>query len=217
MALTALHDFRIDLHAIAFQEVGRVSEDDPHLPIHVSECEGYVVLTAKPSAYFRHLALGLDIDCFADWCSGQVGHSLFSCAVQIPPFQKGVCLVTAHLPHQGRPLDDFLAALSSLEACLTPMVRKHHPIVVLGDLNVDLCQGSGARLTALLASFHKLGLLHFSKDAAPTWGTHRLDHLVCNSLVVDTCRVFPCQTACVVEVRPDLKQALSVDHCCMSC
>lgn len=173
------------------------------------------MLIAKPSACFRHLALVLDSDCLADWCSGQVGHSHFSCAVQIPPFQKGVCLVTAHLPHQGRPLDDFLAALSSLEACLIPMVRKNHPIILLGDLNVDLCQGSGARLTALLACFHKLGLLHFSKDSAPTWGTHRLDHLVCNSLVIDTCQVFPCQPACpwaAVEVRPDLKHALSVDH-----
>lgn len=110
-AITVLQDFSLDLHALALQEVGQVEHDDGQpTSIHVSELDGYVVLVAKPSGCFRHVALCLDADCLSDWCSGRVGRSHFSCTVPIPPFEKGVCLVSAHLPHQGRPLDDFLAA-----------------------------------------------------------------------------------------------------------
>ena len=218
LAVTALHDFQLDLHVVAFQEVGgAIARDESTTDgITMLELDGLAVLVAKPDGCFRPVALGLDADCFDAWGNGHVGHSHLCCTVRIPSFTQPTCIACVHLPHHGRPVDDFLAALASLELCLRPSARKGHPILVLGDLNVDLCRGSGTRFTALHACLHGLGLVHFSSDLAPTWGTHRLDHVVCNRAVVERCAAFPLQEACqwaAVAIRSDLRDALSADHC----
>lgn len=215
LAVSALHDFGVDLHLVAFQEVGSIRSDGHDSDVALLEIDDLILLVAKPSGCCRHVALGLDADCLADWSNACVGHSHLSCAVRVWPFEKNLCVVSVHLPHQGRPLADFHAALSSLEDCLRPFVRKSHPIVVLGDLNLDLCRGSGDRFTALHACLHHLGLVQFSSDSMPTWGARRVDHIVCNSLVLDRCLALSGHPACPwagVEVRNDLKQALGVDH-----
>ena len=218
-AVAALHDFTLDLHVVAFQEVGHVRDTSQASGITLCDFDGYTCLVAKPPGCFRHVAIGLDSDCLADWSNAHVGHSHLCCCVRTMPFVKPVCFVSIHLPHKGRPLDDFLAALSSLEACLRPFACRRYPIVVLGDLNVDLCCGAGGRLTALLACFHGLGLVHYSSDSAPTWRALRLDHIVCNAVVLQHCLALRGPAAddscpwAFVEVRSDLRHALSVDHC----
>ena len=136
LAVTALHGFQLDLQVVAFQEVGRAiaSEEITTDGLTMLELGGLALLVAKPDGCFRHAALGLDADCFAAWGNGHVGHSHLCCAVSIPPFTKPLCIACVHLPHHGRPVDDFLAALASLELCLRPIARKGHPILVLGDL-----------------------------------------------------------------------------------
>ena len=136
-ALATLSDFSVDLHVVAFQEVGGVAPDASASPVAVSEHEGYMVLTAQPAGCFRALSLAFDVDFVAHWCSVKIGHSHVLAVVDLAPFSLKVCMVTVHLPHSGRPMSDFHAALASLEACLTPFARKGHPIFLLGDLNVE--------------------------------------------------------------------------------
>ena len=162
LAISALHDFNLDLHAVAFQEVGGVRHDLSDHEISVKAIDGLALLVAKPAGCFRPVAFGLDTDCLADWCNSHaVGHSHLCCTVVVPPFAKRVCLVSVHLPHQGRSMDDFLAALSSWNCACGRFSGTSIPIIVLGDLNVALCRGPGARFTALQASFCGLGLVHF--------------------------------------------------------
>ena len=85
LAVTALHGFQLDLQVVAFQEVGRAiaSEESTTDGITMLELDGLAVLVAKPGGYFRHVALGLDADCFAAWGNGHVGHSFLCCSVTL--------------------------------------------------------------------------------------------------------------------------------------
>lgn len=80
--------------------------------------------------------------------------------VTLSPSHPKLCLVSVHWPHNGQPLDDFMAALASLDDSLQPFARKNVPICLMGDLNVDLCSEDGVRTTALQAHPCALGLDH---------------------------------------------------------
>ena len=77
------------------------------------------------------------------------------------------------LPHSGRPMDDFMAALATLETDLSPFARRGHPLILLGDFNVDLALDAGERCVALKAFLRALGLTFFSGDQCPTWRHRR--------------------------------------------
>lgn len=74
LAMSALHDFAVDLHVVGLQEVGGIREADQTPDVTVSEIDGFVFLIARPFGCFRHVAIGLDADCITEWCSCQVGH-----------------------------------------------------------------------------------------------------------------------------------------------
>eukprot|EP00438_Fugacium_kawagutii_P029956 Skav226338 [mRNA] locus=scaffold3640:56391:60839:+ [translate_table: standard] len=214
-AIDVCHDFGLDFHVLALQEVGGSNRQTPGVPFHMEECAGYMVLTACPVGCFRPLALALDSDCVSHWSSGTLGHSHALVVVSLPGFLEKVCVVCVHLPHSGRPHDDFLAALTSLEESLKPFVLRRSPICLLGDLNVDLDRDHGVRQSALLAFLQSLDLGSWSVDAFPTWKDRRLDHVVCNPWFVRRCQHFAAQHACSwasVQVRADLQAALGSDH-----
>ena len=119
------------------------------------------------------------------------------------------------LPHSGRPMDDFMAALATLETDLSPFARRGHPLILLGDFNVDLALDAGERCVALKAFLRALGLTFFSADRCPTWRHRRLDYMVCNRLVVDRCCGIGDPLVCpwaVVTVCTEAQRALGVDH-----
>ena len=218
-AIDAFCDFGLDFHVLALQEMGR--EPAPGMacdnapPISTLEHRGYVVLRACPEGCFRSIGFVLDADCVTHWCSGSIGHSHVRVSARLPGIAEPVCLVSVHLPHQGRSVDEFIAALSSLQECLKPFVDQQRPLCLLGDLNVDLSNEQGARHTALHAFLHTIGLQHYSLDSRPTWKSKRLDHIVCNTAFVRYFHVFAGQSECCwasVATRDDLRQALSVDH-----
>lgn len=112
-------------------------------------------------------------------------------------------------------MDDFMAALATLETDLSPFARRGHPLILLGDFNVDLALDAGERCVALKAFLRALGLTFFSADRCPTWRHRRLDYVVCNRLVVDRCCGIGDPLVCpwaVVTVCTEAQRALGVDH-----
>ena len=112
-------------------------------------------------------------------------------------------------------MDDFMAALATLETDLSPFARRGHPLILLGDFNVDLALDAGERCVALKAFLRALGLTFFSADRCPTWRHRRLDYVVCNRLVVDRCCGIGDPLVCpwaVVTICTEAQRALGVDH-----
>ena len=97
-AIDVLHDFGMDLHVLALQEVGGVASDDVSPTVSLSLHEGYVLLRARPAGCFRALSLAIDEDCVSTWCSGGVGHSLFVRSFSFPSSVRSfvLCPSTCH-------------------------------------------------------------------------------------------------------------------------
>jgi hypothetical protein len=97
-AIDVLHDFGMDLHVLALQEVGGVASDDVSQTVRLSLHEGYMLLTARPAGCFRALSLAIDEDCVSTWFSGGVGHSYLCALIQLPFFVRSfvLCPCTCH-------------------------------------------------------------------------------------------------------------------------
>eukprot|EP00438_Fugacium_kawagutii_P029219 Skav229554 [mRNA] locus=scaffold568:384338:388017:+ [translate_table: standard] len=148
------------------------------------EIDDFILLVAKP-----------DADCFADWSSACVGHSHLCC----------VCLVSVDLSHQGGFLMTFLLLFPLWRTACNPSSVSVIPVLSLVTSTwifvVDLV------IASLVCAHVYTTLVHFSSDSVPTWGVRRLDHIVCNSLVLDRCSALSGHPACPwagVEVRNDL-------------
>jgi hypothetical protein len=102
-AIDVLHDFGMDLHVLALQEVGGVASDDVSQTVRLSLHEGYMLLTARPAGCFRALSLAIDEDCVSTWFSGGVGHSYLCALIQLPFFFQRLCAVSVALATQRSP------------------------------------------------------------------------------------------------------------------
>ena len=122
---------------MAVQELSLFSplECGSHDAISVLESE-LSGIVAKPLACHRHCALLFDDALDHHVCNVQVGHYHVACLVYCGYLQLKLMVVSAHLPHSARPLEDFRLALASLrEDLLLYAGRDIAIILLLGDLN----------------------------------------------------------------------------------
>ena len=95
-------------------------------------------------------------------------------------------VVVAHLPHRGRPFEDFQLACQELERDLQRFSQRGLPILLLGDLNEQ-------------------DLMHYSTDGLPTWRHKRIDQILYNSTLLNmSCAIgTPHCPWATLQVRPD--------------
>eukprot|EP00438_Fugacium_kawagutii_P006250 Skav201985 [mRNA] locus=scaffold2976:97130:99642:+ [translate_table: standard] len=177
----------LDFHLLALQEATlpagecTQTEDDDYRGLPgVWFYEGYTIVHAKPPGCFRRLALCLETELLTKWSTAKVGHSHLQAQIWFSFLPDPVTVVVAHLPHSGRPLEEFQLACVDLQRCLHQCAARRSPVLLLGDLNEQIHRHGhlGDRLT-------DLDLLHYSLDGVSTWRDRRPDHVVYSSAFID--------------------------------
>ena len=191
----------IDIHILGLQEASIPDTDDtydPQTSLQISSHEGYVILHAQPAGCFRRLALCLEEDSMTKWCASKTGYAHLLVQVWLTFLTAPLVVVVAHLPHSGRPFEDFEQACMDLQHDLRHYSMRRTPILLLGDMNVEIHspEDASSRAVLLQSVLLDLDLLHFSADGAPTWKERRIDHILYNNPFInisstigpDTCR-----------------------------
>lgn len=129
------------------------------------------------------------------WSAAKAGHSHLLVQVWLAFMDNPLIVVVAHLPHRGRPFEDFQLACQELERDLQRFSQRGLPILLLGDLNEQ-------------------DLMHYSTDGLPTWRHKRIDQILYNSTLLNmSCAIgTPHCPWATLQVRPDLQSLLQVDH-----
>lgn len=150
------------------------------------------------------------------WSAAKAGHSHLLVQVWLAFMDNPLIVVVAHLPHRGRPSEDFQLACQELERDLQRFSQRGLPILLLGDLNeqMHLLGHGGDRETVLLGTLGALDLMHYSTDGLPTWLHKRIDQILYNSTLLNmSCAIgTPHCPWATLQVRPDLQSLLQVDH-----
>ena len=217
-----LEDAEIDNHIIALQEVtaskesGNACGSETQAP----ECDvvgDMLVLSGLPEGCFRRLVF-----CVEDgirWSSFQIGYAHI--CMRFQAVGRDVLFVNVHLPHSGRPVNDFLLACDSVVATAQPSADKEIPIVMLGDLNYDLFRDDPAsdRGAAVHAMLSALGLTVWPSCRGHTWRRRTIDYVICNDAFarMSACHSSEHRPWGDYAVRPDLREMLRVDHNAVVC
>lgn len=209
----------IDIHILGLQEASIPDTDDtydPQTSLQISSHEGYVILHAQPAGCFRRLALCLEEDSMTKWCASKTGYAHLLVQVWLTFLTAPLVVVVAHLPHSGRPFEDFEQACMDLQHDLRHYSMRRTPILLLGDMNVEIHSPDDASSRAVLLQsvLLDLDLLHFSADGAPTWKERRIDHILYNNPFIHISSTIGPDTCpwALVHVRPDIQTILGVDH-----
>ncbi len=208
----------IDIHILGLQEASIPDTDgtyDPQTSLQVSSHEGYAILHAQPAGCFRRLALCLEEDSMTKWCASKTGyaHLLVQVQVWLSFLTAPLVVVVAHLPHTGRPFEDFEQACMDLQHDLRPYSMRRTPILLLGDMNAEIhpLEDASPRAVFLHSVLLDLDLLHFSADGAPTWEERRIDHILYNTPFIRMSSTIGPDTCpwALVHVPPDMQTILA--------
>ncbi|CAE7674425.1 unnamed protein product [Symbiodinium sp. CCMP2592] len=220
--VAVLEDAEVDNHVIALQEVTASKESGIACgsEAQTPECDmvgDMLVLSGLPEGCFRRLVF-----CVEDgisWSSFQIGYAHICMRFQATG--RDVLFVNVHLPHSGRPVNDFLLACESIVATVQPSSDKGIPIVLLGDLNYDLFRDDPAsdRGAAVHAMLSVLGLTVWPSNRGYTWRRRTIDYVICNDAFgrMSACHSSAHRPWGEYAVRPDLREMLRVDHNAVVC
>ena len=116
--IDSLLSAEIDLHIIGLQEA-TVAPSDAHteqegLP-QVCLHEEYTILQAWTTGCHRRLALCFEEESLTKWSAANAGHSHLLVQVWLAFMDQPLIVAVAHLPHRGRPYEDFQFACLELE------------------------------------------------------------------------------------------------------
>ena len=153
------------------------------------------------------------------WGSAKIGYSHIILHASTPG-TLGRLVICNHLPHSGRPFEDFRQGCESLYQGLSCAASRNTPILLCGDFNDEIHLNAGTdRGTLLRATLDGLGLQNLACCSQPTWRDRRIEHVICNAPFSHLAAGVGAEHspwACV-SVRLEVKEGLEVDHAFLLC
>ena len=172
----------------------------------------YVVGTTATSAHLGQVIL-LHKDNVELISNAWRGERFIAAEVVLSGTQHRICIVSCHLPHQARPIEEFEESLRQLVQCLVD--HQDTPIIFMGDFN---CEPGTERGVMLDACFSTRGGKIVRTDMATRFGhasQSELDYTAFNKAFQQI--VLPEAAAIDTKALQHSRIELGSDHCCVTC